>query len=138
MTVALTTPLGLRDSPKDIAHSKRAKWLERHIYKPAITLADALSDENATMGAPWPDARDIPCPDRGALRAQLIALANYAALQWVSLRNWSNTSTVKRLLSSHHPNRKSALKRGKSRGANHTQEFKLDLTMALREVFEKH
>jgi hypothetical protein len=127
LTVALSTPLGISLGPTDIPSSKRAVWVERHLFNPAKELLDALSNANAPMWSGWPDLLDVAGPDRATLIHELEALRNYARdLAW-NLQSRSETTKA--------ASRKCRLS---SRGANHTQEFRLDLANALREVFERY
>ena len=127
LTVALTTPLRFNVGPKDVPLSKRAVWVKRHIFTPASELIDALSDTNAPMRSGWPDLLDANGPNRSVLIRELTTLRDYARdLAWNLQSRAETTKVLKRS------------DRETSRGANHTQEFRLDLANALREVFVRY
>lgn len=125
LTVALTTPLGVKLGPPDMSSSKRAVWVERHLFNPASKLLEALSAANAPTRSGWPDLLNADGPDRATLIRELHALRDYARdLVWNLQSRSETTKAVARK------------DRQSSRGANHTQEFRLDLASAVREVFE--
>lgn len=127
LTIVLTTPMGVTLGPPDIPLSKRAVWVERHLFNPASELLEALSDANAPMWSGWPDLLDIEGPDRARLIHELEALRDFSRdLAW-NLQSRSETAKT-----ATRKNRQS------SRGANQTQEFRLDLANALREVFARY
>lgn len=128
LTAALTTPFGIRIGPPDMPLSKRARWAERHLFMPANDLLNALSDANAPLRSGWPDLLDFEGPDRRVLINELEKLKEYAKQLVWNLQDRSETTPQ--------PNTHG---RGiHSRGANHTQEFKIELAESIRLVMIKY
>lgn len=114
LAAALTTPLGMTDGPGKRTRDERTRWLTTHIYNPAITLLDALSEENAPMLSEWPEEMKAHTPNREALQAELRKLIE-------------RTDELLAGLNDRKQDRSSFL-----------TEFKADLANALTIVFERH
>lgn len=124
LTVALTTPLGVGPGASDAKLSARFVWVRDKLFAPADDLLKALSDDSAPMRSGWPDLLDAAGPNRKVLIRELETLREYAKqLAW-NLESRAETTVAKAASKA-------------SRGANHTEEFRLDLAHALRNVFAR-
>ena len=113
LTAALTTPLSLRDGPKDMTLTKRREWVDTHLVHPSDQLLQALSDDNAHLRSEWPDPYNAPAPNLDLLRTELEKLSCRAK----ELSAWLAERAAM---------------------ASHTTEFKYDLVTALECTFRKH
>ena len=111
---ARTTPIGFADGPARKSHDERKRWLRAHIVNPAITLFEALSDENASMLSEWPESINSEAPDRQVMREELRKLID---------RSQGLVDVLED-------------RKGDRSGL--ASEFRADLANALTQVFEDH
>lgn len=114
MSVALTTPIGLTDGPRNISRNQRVRTLKAHVVNPARKLLDVLENHNAHLLSDWPDRSNAQAPDKAVLVEQLRLL----------VKNTNDTVD--------------ALEDRKTDKSTSLSEFRTDLANALTLVFEAH
>lgn len=110
----MSSPLGIGDGPKLLGPDERKRTIKSSVLHPAQKLVAALSDENLTLLSEWPDGAVSAPPDRKLLLEELELLVGRV------------TDLI------------DAMEGRTRRGSPLSNEFKIDLTEVLTEVFRQY